>query len=69
MSIQMLTVDQAASALAVHPETVRRMIKRGEIAAVKVARRWRINSNELQKIATAPPIALQQMTDKNDNNA
>jgi len=38
----MLTVDEAAGALAVHPQTVRRMIKRGELAAIKVARHWRV---------------------------
>ncbi len=50
--IQLLTVEEAALALAVHPETVRRMIRRNELHAVKVAGKWRVPRSAL--------LALQQ---------
>ena len=40
----LLTVDEAASELRVHPATVRKMIKRGEIAAIRVGRIWRVDA-------------------------
>lgn len=43
----MLTVDEAATRLNVHPETIRRMIRRGELAAVKAGAVYRIPENEL----------------------
>ena len=51
---QMLSIDETASVLSVHPQTVRSMIKRGELAAVKVARHWRISERVLDQITTAP---------------
>ena len=44
----LLTVDEAAIELRVHPATVRRMIKRGEIAAVRVGRLWRVDATATQ---------------------
>lgn len=43
----LLTVDEAATQLRVHPETIRRMIKRGQIAAVKAGTVYRIPEDEL----------------------
>ena len=50
MATQMLTVEAAAAALSVHPQTIRRMIKRGDLAAVKVARQWRVPQSALEKL-------------------
>jgi excisionase family DNA binding protein len=47
----MLTVEEAAKALAVHPQTVRRMIQRGELYAVKVARHYRVPQSALVQLA------------------
>ena len=44
----LLTVDEAAAELRVHPATIRRMIRRGELAAVKVGKLWRVDPTELQ---------------------
>ncbi len=56
---QFWTVEEAAAILALHPETIRRMIKRGELDAVKVARRLRIPQTALD--------ALKTQTVKSDN--
>ena len=40
-----LTVDEAADQLRVHPATIRRMIKRGEMPAVRVGRLWRVDAS------------------------
>lgn len=48
--IQMLTVAEAARALVVHPETIRRMIGRHELEAVKIARAWKIPMSALERI-------------------
>lgn len=50
---QMLSIEEAATALSVHPQTVRKLIKRGELAAIKVARHWRVSENVLTEFATA----------------
>lgn len=55
-TLQMLTLPETAERLALHPETVRRMIGRGELAAVKVGRHWRVPQSaleELEAVATA----------------
>lgn len=50
MATQMLTLPETAARLALHPETVRRMIGRGELAAVKVGRHWRVPESALEKL-------------------
>ncbi len=45
-----LTVEEAAQVLTLHPETVRRMIRRGELGAVKVARRLRVPQSALEAL-------------------
>lgn len=57
--VQMLTVAEAASALVLHPETIRRMIQRGELEGVKVARQWKIPASALQRIQTQAEAARQ----------
>lgn len=43
-----LTVDEAANVLGVHSNTVRNVIKSGELAARKVGREWRIARENLR---------------------
>ena len=40
----LLTVDEAASELRVHPSTIRKMIRRGEISAIRIGRVWRVDA-------------------------
>lgn len=44
-----MTVDEVAEYLNLHPLTVRRLARDGEIPAVKVGRQWRIKRELLDK--------------------
>ena len=50
MADELETTDFAADFLKVHPETVRRLIRSGELPAVKVGRNWRVRRSDLQRI-------------------
>ncbi len=45
----LLTVEQAAERLQLHPETVRRQLKRGELRAIKRGRVWRVPESALSE--------------------
>ena len=45
--MNMLTTKQAAKELNVHPETIRRMIKRGDLRAIRIGRVYRIRLEDL----------------------
>jgi excisionase family DNA binding protein len=45
---RLLSVTEAADRLHVHPATVRRMIARGDLSAVRVGRVWRVDPLELE---------------------
>ncbi len=47
MMEMLLTVEQAAERLQLHPETVRRQLKRGELRAIKRGRVWRVPESAL----------------------
>lgn len=49
-----LSVDQAATRLGVHPNTVYRMIVGGRLPAVRAGRLWRIPEGELARVASGP---------------
>ncbi len=46
---QMLTVRQAAALLVVHPETIRRRIRDGSVAAIKVGSAIRVRAADLMR--------------------
>lgn len=46
----LLTVEMAAQYLHCHPETVRRMIRRGDLRAVKFRKFWRVPMEGLRRI-------------------
>lgn len=48
MSVQLLSVGHVATRLGVHEDTVRRMIARGDLTAIRVARCVRISEEELE---------------------
>ena len=55
----LLTLAEAAEALRVSQATVRRLIERGELPAVRVGRLWRISSNALEAyLGGDDPLAL-----------
>ena len=43
----MLTLQEAAKALALHPDTVKKMAQTGRIPAVKLGKYWRFRLSEL----------------------
>ena len=54
-----LSVDQAATRLGVHPNTVYRMIVGGRLRAVRAGRLWRIPEAELARVASGPTTVAQ----------
>jgi excisionase family DNA binding protein len=44
-----LTTTEVAQALRVAPQTVRRLVATGEIAAVRIGRQWRISPDDLAR--------------------
>lgn len=46
-AMQLLTTDEAARRLGLHPETVRRFLREGTLRGVKIGRAHRIEENEI----------------------
>jgi excisionase family DNA binding protein len=46
----MKSVKETSKILGVHWQTVRNMILRGEIKAVKIGRQWKITDEEIERI-------------------
>ena len=44
---EMVSVAEGARILGVHPETLRRLIKQGQIPALRVGRSWRLRPSDL----------------------
>jgi len=44
------SISKFAKIFDMHPQTVRRMIKRGELLAVKLAGKWKIPQSEMDRI-------------------
>ncbi len=47
MSEEMLTVEDIAGELRVHPETVRQWIRNGELIAIDISKEYRIQRSDL----------------------
>ena len=55
---QMVTVEEAARITACHPVTIRRMIQRGELPALRVGRQYRVRLSDLQpEVLGSRPVA------------
>ena len=50
----LLTVDEAAAQIRVNPETIRRMIRRGDLAALKVGNVYRVDQDDLRPTRREP---------------
>lgn len=48
----LLTVPEAAAVIRAHPDTVKRMLGRGELPGVKVAGKWLIRRDALTALLT-----------------
>jgi excisionase family DNA binding protein len=42
-------ISTTAKRIAAHPETVRRMIRRGDLPATKIGKQWRVSERAMQK--------------------
>ena len=58
-----MTIDETATYLNLHPLTVRRLAREGEIPAVKIGRQWRVKrelldrwleANSMQNVGVSP---------------
>jgi excisionase family DNA binding protein len=49
---KLMSVEQVAGYLQVHEQTVRRWIHRGDLAAVKVGRQFRVDPEEVKRFAS-----------------
>lgn len=59
--MSLLTVDEAAAELRVHPATIRRMIKRGDIAAVRIGKVWRVDASIVTPVvATVEAVPVEE---------
>lgn len=54
----LLTIQEASEQLRCHPATIRRMIKRGEIAAVRIGKIWRVDAQAVTPVLATPTEAL-----------
>lgn len=55
---KVLTIGEVAAILRVHPATVYRLVKKGELPACKIGSSWRINPKELDAwLAAGSPTA------------
>ena len=46
--MDLLTVQQVAIRLQVHPETILRWLRRNQLQGLKVGKQWRIKQDQLQ---------------------
>ncbi len=58
----LLTVEEAANALKVRVETVRRWLREGTLRGRKIGRIWRIAESELNRLGTTEAGAIAQPT-------
>jgi excisionase family DNA binding protein len=45
----LLDSDEAAALLRIHPKTLQRMARRGEIPAIQIGKLWRFRASELSR--------------------
>jgi excisionase family DNA binding protein len=65
MSDELLTAEQAAERLQLHADTVRRLLREGEIPGRKVGKRqWRISAAVLKDYIEKKPVAAKQKLPK-----
>ena len=55
---EIMTVEEVAEYLRVHPSTIYRMLRHGEIPAFRVGSDWRFHRNVISKWILALPSSL-----------
>lgn len=51
-----VTVEEAAQTLRCHPATIRRLLRRGELAGRRVGSTWRVSADDLQPLLEPRPL-------------
>lgn len=57
LTTDLLTCEEAAAFLRVHPRTVYRLLREGKLPGVKVGRQWRIRRTDLEASLGPPGMA------------
>jgi excisionase family DNA binding protein len=58
----LFSINTAATRLDCHPETLRRIIRRGELAAVKVGKHWRVRETDLDAFLNARTVPVKDVS-------
>lgn len=61
---EMVSVAEGARILGVHPDTLRRLIKQGQIPALRVGRSWRLRPSDLAPGFQQAPAAAPEKNRK-----
>lgn len=54
----MLTIDEIAAKMRVHRNTIRRLIKKGEITAIKVGDQYRVEDSAFNRFISGATISI-----------
>lgn len=60
--LELLTVEEVAELLQVHPDSVRRMMRQGRLPAVKVGWRWYVRRAEFLAMTRGEPAHGKEAT-------
>lgn len=63
----LLSIDETAQKLKSHPETVRRFIRQGQLAGVKLGRSWRVRESDLTAFIAPRVIPVRVQPSKPEN--
>ncbi len=55
MEKEILNIDEACEFLGIRPRTMYKLLKSGEIPAVKIGGQWRFSSKALRELFSLPP--------------
>jgi excisionase family DNA binding protein len=58
----LLSINTAAAQLDCHPETLRRIIRRGELTALKVGKSWRVREPDLLTYLAARTVQAKDVS-------
>lgn len=60
MEERLVSIQEAAEIVAVHPETLRRLVKQGIVPALRVGKSWRIRLSDLEPSLHGPGSVTQE---------
>ena len=60
-SDEILTVEEVASFLKLHPKTVYKFIKDSELQGYRIGRQWRFRKSEVMKLFENPTLTARKM--------